>query len=215
MAGRARGRRLRVPASGTRPTSDRAREAVFSSLESLRGGFTDTVVLDLYAGSGALGLEALSRGASHVDLVESDREAAQVIKANAATVLATDAGGSSSWVAHCEVHAVSVERWLAPARRGNDTAAVRYDVVFCDPPYATPAEEVIEGLVTLLAGGRLADDALVVVERASRDLEWSWPSGLVAIKDRGYGEAHLWIGGAEVGAAPAAGAGPSDSVAPC
>ena len=88
-------------------------------------------------------------------------------------------------------------------------------MVFCDPPYATPAEVVIEGLVTLLAGGRLADDALVVVERASRDLEWSWPSGLVAIKDRGYGEAHLWIGGAEVGAAPAAGAGPSDSVAPC
>ena len=208
MAGRAKGRRLRVPASGTRPTSDRAREAVFSSLESLRGGFTDTVVLDLYAGSGALGLEALSRGAAHVDFVESDRSAARVIKANAVAVL--DVASAST--APVEVHAVAVERWLVPTGR-EAGARVRYDVVFCDPPYATPGADVRRVLVALL--GRLGDDALVVVERARRDPPWSWPSGLVPIRDRAYGEAHLWIGGVEGGTARPGGPTPSDSVAPC
>lgn len=160
-------------------------------------------------------MEALSRGASHVDLVESDRESARVIEANAATVLTTDGGASPPPAARCEVHAVSVERWLTSSRQPSTPTAVRYDVVFCDPPYATPADEVCAGLVALLASGRLTDDALVVVERARRDVAWSWPSGLMAVRDRRYGEAHLWIGGVGAGAAPPADPHPSDSVAPC
>ena len=90
IAGVAKGRRLRVPSNGTRPTSDRAREALFSSLESLRGPFRGARVLDLYAGSGALGLEARSRGAAVVDLVESDRAAARVIEQNIVAVFGED-----------------------------------------------------------------------------------------------------------------------------
>lgn len=211
VAGAARGRRLRVPPAGTRPTPDRAREAVFSSLDALRGGFSGAVVLDLYAGSGALGLEALSRGASHVDLVESDRAAARVIEANAQAVLSScQAASPSSSVPVVTVHAVSVHRWLAGGGAAARSArAPSYDVVFCDPPYATPADEVGEVLSTLVSDGRLAVDALVVVERGRRDAPWSWPTGLAALRDRAYGEAHLWIGGVEAGAES------SDSVAPC
>ncbi len=179
VGGSAKGRRLTVPGTGTRPTSDRAREAVFSTLESLRGAFADAVVLDLYAGSGALGLEALSRGAARVDLVESDRQAAQVIEANRAVVSGT-----------AQVHATTVERWIASSQPGSG-----YDVVFCDPPYAVGAVEVEAVLETLSQRRLLADGALVVVERGRRDPAWTWPPGFVAIRDRVYGEAHLWIGG--------------------
>lgn len=212
VAGTARGRRLRVPAEGTRPTPDRAREAVFSSLESLAGGFADTVVLDLYAGSGALGLEALSRGASHVDLVESNRDAVRVIEANAEAVLESRTALSTRSVGAppaVTVHPVSVERWLARGGRGDTTGGPPYDVVFCDPPYSTPTDEVHEVLAALVAADRLAGDALVVIERGRRDAPWSWPPGLTAVRDRAYGEAHLWIGGVS------AGSDASDSVTPC
>lgn len=180
VAGAARGRRLRVPADGVRPTSDRVREAVFSSLEALRGGpWSGAVVLDLYAGSGALGLEALSRGADRVDLVESDRRAVHVIEANV-SVVAPTAG-------EAHVHPAAVERWVQ-----HPPAGVRFDVVFCDPPYATPAEPVAEALSTLRDVGALDDAALVVVERSRRDA-WSWPEPFHALKDRRYGEAHIWV----------------------
>ncbi len=122
VGGRARGRRISVPDTGTRPTSDRAREAVFSSLEALRGSFDGTQVLDLYAGSGALGLEALSRGAAQVDLVESDRRATRVIEANRSVV----GGGpdpSSLVGGTAQVHPITVERWLARSQVGS---AFRY-----------------------------------------------------------------------------------------
>lgn len=179
VGGLARGRRLRVPAGGTRPTSDRAREAIFSSLESLRGrSWAQAAVLDLYAGSGALGLEALSRGAARVDLVESDRRAAEVVAANVSSVAPVPGA------AH--VHATSVERWVRRPPVG-----VRYDVVLCDPPYVLPAESVALALTTLREAGSLAAGALVVVERAQRD-DWSWPPGFRAVKERRYGEARIW-----------------------
>lgn len=186
VAGAARGRRLRVPGSGTRPTSDRAREAVFSILESLRGPWADAVVLDLYAGSGALGLEALSRGAAHVDLVESDRAAARALEANGAAVEGADGVRGAA-----QVHVSTVRQWLA--RRAGGNSAGPYDVVFCDPPYSAPSVEVAEvigGLIEVLADG-----ALLVVERPHRGPSWVWPPGLLALRDRAYGEAHLWIGG--------------------
>lgn len=180
VGGSARGRRLRVPADGTRPTSDRAREAVFSSLESLRGlSWTEAIVLDLYAGSGALGLEALSRGAARVDLVEADRRAVQVVRANVSLV------ASVSGTAH--VHLADVERWVRRPPEG-----VHYDVVFCDPPYSIAGEAIHPVLTALADGGSLADDCLVVVERPQRD-EWVWPPGFRDVWERRYGEARIWV----------------------
>jgi 16S rRNA (guanine966-N2)-methyltransferase len=183
IAGRARGRHLVTPpGTGTRPTSDRAREALFSALEARLGAFAGARFLDLYAGSGAVGLEALSRGAAHVLLVESERTAAAAVRAN---VAALDLPGA-------QVSVAPVERLVA-----SPAPAAPYDVAYLDPPYALAAPEVVQVLSALLAGHWLAPDALVVVERATRDRAWSadsWPAGLVADSDRRYGEATLWYG---------------------
>ena len=187
IGGAARGRRLAVPPGGTRPTSDRAREALFSALESARGGLAGAVVLDLYAGSGAVGLEALSRGAAHATLVERDARVVAVLRDNAAAVGLPGA----------EVVAEAVEHRL---RQG---AARRYDLVFVDPPYAEPSERVIEALAALREHGWLAAGALVVVERSARE-PWLWPPGYTPDRDRRYGEAALWYGRA---------AGPGDASA--
>jgi 16S rRNA (guanine966-N2)-methyltransferase len=182
IAGAARGRRLAVPPGrGTRPTSDRAREALFSTLASLRGphALAGARVLDLYAGSGAVGLEALSRGAAEVVLVERDRAALTAVRANVATLGLPGA----------QVVAADASRLAATAN-----AAPPYDVVFLDPPYEVPAGTVGEVLAGLAAGGWLATEAVVVVERASRDGDWVWPEGIEAVQDRRYGEATLWYG---------------------
>ncbi len=196
IAGEAGGRRLAVPAGrDTRPTSDRAREGLFATIVSIAGSITGAHVLDLYAGSGAVGLEALSRGAGHVLLVESGARAARVIRENIEAI----------GLAGAEVVTDRVERVLA---RGPDPAANggRYDIVFADPPYALAGEEV-SGMLTLLLGrddpptppregiagrGWLAPDALVIVERATRSGPVSWPSGFVPYRSRRYGEATFW-----------------------
>jgi 16S rRNA (guanine966-N2)-methyltransferase len=177
VSGVAGGRRLKVPRTGVRPTGDRAREALFNSLGSrleLRGAS----VLDLYAGSGALGLEALSRGASTVVFVESSPGVLPVLKANLAAVGLP--GG--------RVIAGSV-----PTVVGGAPPAA-FDLVLADPPYATPDDEVIGVLRALSAGGWLASGAVVVVERASRDQPFEWPTPLTGVRDRRYGEAVLRYG---------------------
>jgi 16S rRNA (guanine966-N2)-methyltransferase len=178
VAGVAGGRRLAVPPSGTRPTSDRVREALFSALDH-DPGLDGAAVLDLCAGSGALGLEALSRGAAHVLLVESDARAAAVIKANIAAV---GIGGAT-------VVTDRAERLLARP----PSAADRYDLVFADPPYAV-APAAVSRVLTLLAAGWLAADALIVVERATRSGPLEWPPGYLPAKSRRYGEATFWYG---------------------
>jgi 16S rRNA (guanine966-N2)-methyltransferase len=189
IAGQAGGRRLAVPAgTTTRPTSDRAREGLFASLLSELGTFDGAAVLDLYAGSGAIGLEALSRGAGRVLLVESDARAAAVIKANVAAVALPGA----------TVAVDRAERLLArPPADGRN----RYDLVIADPPYAVTGEAVSR-VLTLLQGGWLADGALVVIERATRSGPLDWPPGFLAGKSRRYGEATFWYGwyGGEAGA---------------
>ena len=179
IAGSAGGRRLRVPpGNGTRPTSDRAREGLFSSVTSELGGLRGLRVLDLYAGSGAVGLEALSRGAGGVLLVESDARAAAVVRANVDVVALPGAA----------VAADRVERLLSRPPDGGP-----YDLAFADPPYAVPAAAVT-AVLTQLAGGWLADGALVVIERATRSGPVDWPPGFVAGKSRRYGEASFWYG---------------------
>ncbi|MDQ1678818.1 MAG: rRNA (guanine966-N2)-methyltransferase [Actinomycetota bacterium] len=182
VGGAAGGRRIAVPAGrGTRPTSDRTREALFSALESLVD-LDGAHVLDLYAGSGAVGLEAVSRGGAHAFLVESDRGALAVLRRNVAEL------GLPGVVAATG----AVERFAAATPPA--TAVPPYRVVFADPPYALTAEALGAVLGDLAANGWLADDAVVVVERSSRDPEWVWPTPLVAIRARRYGEATLWYG---------------------
>jgi 16S rRNA (guanine966-N2)-methyltransferase len=182
IAGAAGGRRLAAPPGRTtRPTSDRAREALFSTLTSMRGarGLGGARVLDLYAGSGAVGLEALSRGAAHVVLVEKDRRALEVVRANVEAVGLPGA----------QVVADDAARFAAVANRTEP-----YDLVFLDPPYDVQAATVGMVVADLVRGGWPAPGALVVVERGSRDPAWSWPDGVDAVQDRRYGEATLWYG---------------------
>jgi len=180
IAGEAGGRRLTVPdGRHTRPTSDRAREGLFATISSIVGPLAGARVLDLYAGSGAVGLEALSRGAEHVLLVEHGARAARVIRQN---IEAIGLPGAA-------VIADRVERVLA---RG--PAAGRYDVVFADPPYALADAAVTQVLALLAEQGWLAPGALVVVERATRSGPVSWPDGFVLDRARRYGEATFWYG---------------------
>ena len=178
IAGASRGRRLAVPAGRTtRPTSDRVREALFSSVESQLGSLAGLRVLDLYAGSGALGLEALSRGADHALLVESDARAAQVIRTNVAAL-----GLAGARVVHA-----SVQRTLT------DPAEHPYGLVLADPPYTMAAYE-LTGTLSRLCGGWLVSEALVVVERPSRAVPLLWPDCLTGSGHRRYGETMLWYG---------------------
>jgi len=198
IAGEAGGRRLAVPdGRDTRPTSDRAREGLFSTIVSMLGSLAGARVLDLYAGSGAVGLEALSRGAGHVLLVEHGARATRVIRENIeaiglpGAVLAADrvervlargpapAGGHDS---------------PAPAGGQDSTEGSRYDVVFADPPYAL-ADTAVSQVLSLLADqGWLAPGALVIVERATRSGPVNWPDGFVPDRARRYGEATFWYG---------------------
>jgi 16S rRNA (guanine966-N2)-methyltransferase len=191
IGGVAGGRRLVVPrGTTTRPTSDRAREGLFASVQSELGSLDGKRVLDLYAGSGAVGLEALSRGAGHVLLVESDARTAAVIKSNVAAL-----GMSGATVVTDRA-----ERLLGRPPAPSDA----YDLVFADPPYAVTATAVTR-VLTLLASGWLAGDALIVVERATRSGALEWPPGYLPGKSRRYGEATFWYGwydgGADAGVA--------------
>lgn len=178
VAGRAGGRRLAVPPGrATRPTSDRAREGLFSSLASwvdLEGAR----VADLFAGTGAVGLEALSRGASHVLLVERDPAVARTLRAN------VDAVG----IAGAEIVRSSAERVV------DATAGQPYDVVFLDPPYAFGDVALASLLERVADGAWLATGGVCVVERSRRSGPPTWPVTLVGVRERGYGEGVLWYG---------------------
>lgn len=186
IAGVARGRRLRVPPGGrTRPTADRAREGLFSAIEARVVDLGNVRFCDLYAGSGAVGLEALSRGVAAVTFVESARPALTVLRDNIATVGLPGA----------TVVAGRLPTVLA------DAPAQPFHVLFADPPYSTAATEVVQ-VLELAAAGWLADGALVVLERSSRDAELLWPSWWEPLASRRYGEATFWYGRARIGGGP-------------
>lgn len=181
VAGFAGSLALSVPKSGTRPTSDRVREAVFSALDA-RDAVAGARVLDLYAGSGALGLEAASRGAGEVVLVERDAGAAAICRRNAALVRERAPRGAAPRV---EVAARPVASWMA-------SAVGEWDLVFIDPPYDLAETDLAEVLAALVP--HLADDAVVVVERSSRSPEPTAPAGIELDRSKAYGETvvHLY-----------------------
>ena len=152
------------------------------------GSLAGTRVLDLYAGSGAVGLEALSRGADHVLLVEQGARATRVIRENIEAI-----GLPGAVIAADRVERV-LARGPAPAGGQDSTEGGRYDVVFADPPYAL-ADTAVSQVLSLLADQAwLAPGALVIVERATRSGPVSWPNGFVPDKTRRYGEATFWYG---------------------
>lgn len=176
IAGVAGGRRLTTPSGdSTRPTSERVREAVFARLEHL-DALQNARVLDLYAGSGALGLEAASRGAAEVVLIEKDRKAAAVAARNVKEV----------GLPGVQVRTESVEKMVA------GVAAEPFDLVLIDPPYDVDDADLATVLGRLVEGW-LAEDAVVVVERSSRSPEPVWPPDIQLIGPRRYGETTVWF----------------------
>lgn len=196
IAGIAASRTLTVPKTGTRPTSDRVREAIFSGLEA-RGVIAGAGVLDLYAGSGALGLEAASRGAARVQLVERSSAAAAACRRNASIVrgaFTTPAGAAGAPGAagqtgagepRIDVAQATVSAFLA----GSSTAS--WDVVFIDPPYELAEAELAGNLRDLVP--HLSAGATVVLERSTRSPEPVWPAGLLPDRRRAYGDTTLWF----------------------
>lgn len=181
ISGFAGSRELKVPKNGTRPTSDRVREAIFSALEA-RDEIAGARVLDLYAGSGALALEALSRGASSVVMVEKNAPAAALLKANAELI--RTAGKLDPHTVQVSVN--SVTSFLS------SYVGESFDIVFVDPPYEISNDEVLTALEAVVV--YLNDDAEVVVERSTRSGALELPEGLELDKAKAYGETTIhWL----------------------
>ncbi|QPK81895.1 16S rRNA (guanine(966)-N(2))-methyltransferase RsmD [Schaalia sp. ZJ405] len=179
VSGSAKGRVLRVPPQGTRPTSERVREALFSRLEHW-GMIEGTRVLDLYAGTGALGLEAVSRGASDAVLVEKSPKAARILRENVA-LTELDAGVRSA-----DVHA------FLGGRTGEPLTG-EFGLVFIDPPYDIDEDRL--GKTLELLGPWLSADALVIVERSVRSPQPRWPVFLRVEDRRTWGDTVAWMVG--------------------
>ncbi len=176
VAGSVGGRRLvSVPGRGTRPTADRVREALFSALGER---VIDATVLDLYAGSGALGIEALSRGARSCVFVERAAPAAQTVRRNLQALDLT----ARALLVHADATA------FCRSPRGGP-----FDLIFCDPPYDLARSVLLERLGELRAQGALAPDATAMLERDRRDeeLDLEWPAWLALVSQRSYGETVL------------------------
>ncbi|MFY9263562.1 MAG: 16S rRNA (guanine(966)-N(2))-methyltransferase RsmD [Actinomycetaceae bacterium] len=172
VAGSARGRNIKVPDTGTRPTSSRVREALFARLEN-RGYIKDCAVLDLYAGSGALALEALSRGATRAVAVDISQGATRIISQNARSL------GLYLTVVNSKAESYLSTHYDGP-----------FDLVFIDPPYDIAEEQLTRLLETLPP--HLTSDGLVVVERGKRQPEPTWPPELELDNERTWGDTRVW-----------------------
>ena len=180
IAGVAKGRILGAVAGATRPTSDRAREGLFSSLASEFGTFEGLHVLDLFGGSGAIGLESLSRGATSVHIVEKDDEAQKTIETNFEIVKKSNPTGNF------HLYGMSAERFLKDAPKD------KYHLVYIDPPYDFSNQAVEDVLSALHDYEFLSSDAFIAVERTTRGAQFIWPDAFVPARERKYGQATIY-----------------------
>jgi 16S rRNA (guanine966-N2)-methyltransferase len=180
IAGVARGRTLGSVAGATRPTSDRAREGLFSSLLSEFGSFEGLHVLDLFGGSGAIALESLSRGATLVHVVERDDEAQKTIENNYELVKKSNPSGK------LQLFGMSAERFL------KDLPKTKYHLVYIDPPYDFSNQAVEDVLSALYDGEFLSSDAFIAVERTARGAQFIWPDAFAPARERNYGQATIY-----------------------
>ena len=180
IAGVAKGRSLSSVAGATRPTSDRAREAIFSTLTSEFGDFLGLHILDLFAGSGAMGLEALSRGASLVHCVEKDDAAVKTVSTNAALVQKALPVG----VFH--LFHMPVQKFV------EGTPQNQYHFIYIDPPYDFADSELTTILEKLHVNNFLKTDAVIALERASKTPQPIWPEGYEPSRTKVYGQASIY-----------------------
>ena len=182
IAGMAKGRSLNSPIGNTRPTSDRAREALFSTLEYELGSLNDKYFLDLYAGSGAVSAEALSRGAALTHTVENEESAINVARSN--LTIFENIVGSGTY----QVFNSSVARFL------KTNINIQYDAIFIDPPYEFANNLVTIDLEALIQNNLLKPESIIAVERDSKSKAFNWPTGLTELKVRKYGHAVIYYG---------------------
>jgi len=180
IAGVARGRTLGSVAGATRPTSDRAREGLFSSLTSEFGSFEGLHILDLFGGSGAIALESLSRGATLVHVVEKDDEAQKTIENNYELVKKSNPSGK------LQLFGMSAERFL------KELPKTKYHLVYIDPPYDFSNQAVEDVLSALYDGEFLSSDAFIAVERTARGAQFIWPDAYAPARERNYGQATIY-----------------------
>ena len=181
IAGISKGKNLYSPPDTTRPTSDRAREGLFSTLESEFGSIQNLTFLDLYSGSGAVGVEALSRGAVKVLSVEKHSATANIAEKNFELVK----GAPGSY----EVLVQDVKKYL------NNTSEIKFDIIYIDPPYDLPNSEVEKLLRKIISNDYLNGNGIIAVERETKSKEFIWPSPLVGTKVRAYGQGSIYYGG--------------------
>ncbi len=178
IAGEFKGRNLRVPVSVTRPTTSRVREAIFSTIVHKLGDLSDLRVLDLYAGSGALGIEALSRGAAEAVFVELDRKACQVIESN---------------IKDLGLNRVHIQNTSVTSELKHRSTTGAFDLVLIDAPYTVSDDVIGELLIDLFENDWLNEDALVVVERTKKSA-LTWPEAFTESERREYGDTTIWYG---------------------
>jgi 16S rRNA (guanine966-N2)-methyltransferase len=178
IGGDFRGRSIKVPDAETRPTSSRVREAIFSSVEHAVSGLDDLRVLDLFSGSGAFGIEAISRGATEAVLIEKDLRAADTLHTNVANF-----GIKNARVVIADAFSDVAQK----SGRGS------FDVVFIDPPYSFEDQDVDALLANLVKNDWLNEFALIVVERGSRS-QVQWPDSVEELRKKVYGDTSIWYG---------------------
>lgn len=182
IAGLAKGRPLDAVAGATRPTSDRAREALFSTLTSEFGDFSELRILDLYSGTGAIALESLSRGAVIVHAVERDGAAARAITANFESIKSANSPGTF------HLYSMSVNKFL------QSSPALNYHFIYLDPPYDVADIDVLEALILIKDNKFLHPQGVIAVERNSRVRELTWPEGFMQFREKNYGQATIFYG---------------------
>ena len=182
IAGVGKGRKLFSPPSITRPTSDRAREGLFSSLISTFGTLDGLHFLDLFAGSGAVGVEALSRGAGLVESIESNSESAQVCEKNFELLL------NQPNLGKFKVHETTTFEYI------NHLANKQFDIIFLDPPYDVTNIEIEKILKKILSNNLLGKFGVIAIERDAKGTAFTWPNGLKEVKVRSYGQGAIHYG---------------------